>query len=118
MTIKQLADTIRQIKEDLQEVERILDKISGAPIVVEVRKGDLDTEEKGPEEKGKQKSKIGSRKPIDRGRILALRRAGWRIDDIAIDTKCSKSTVRRVIAEKVAEGKDVSVESLMEQIEE
>ena len=58
--------------------------------------------EKKPEEKPK---KPGGRKfKVDRGKILALHRAGWKAADIARDVSCSDWTVNKVIREAKEEG--------------
>lgn len=38
-------------------------------------------------------------KPIDKGKMLALRKAGWNLKDIAEDVGCSISTVSKTLSE-------------------
>lgn len=38
-------------------------------------------------------------KPIDKGKIGALRKAGWTVAEIADEMKCSAPTVRKVLSE-------------------
>ena len=46
-----------------------------------------------------------TRKQIDYGKMLALYRAGWKIDDIADELHCGTSTVYRYISKCRKEGK-------------
>ena len=51
-----------------------------------------------PEEKvKKEKKKATPKKKADKGKIWALREAGWTIKDIALDVGCSVGTVHRVL---------------------
>lgn len=52
-----------------------------------------------------QKPKGGPRIKVDRGKVLALKRAGWTNRDIARDLQCSELTVGKVIREATEEGK-------------
>lgn len=49
-----------------------------------------------PKEKPKATKKA---KPIDKGKIGALRKAGWTIAEIADEMKCSQPTVRKILEE-------------------
>lgn len=46
-----------------------------------------------------------TRKQIDYGKMLALYRAGWKVEEIADDLHCGKSTVYNYIAKCKKEGK-------------
>ena len=49
-----------------------------------------------PKEKPKTTKKA---KPIDKGKIGALRKAGWTIAEIADEMKCNQPTVHKVLEE-------------------
>ena len=55
------------------------------------------------EPKGKMitETKKQTSRRVDRGKILALGRAGWKAADIAREAKCSVNTVRNVIREEL-----------------
>ena len=48
---------------------------------------------------GPPKKEEAPRKPVDKGRIVALANAGWKVKEIAIDAKCSEATVYNVLKE-------------------
>lgn len=48
---------------------------------------------------GPPKKEETPRKPVDKGRIVALANAGWKVKEIAIDAKCSEATVYNVLKE-------------------
>ena len=48
---------------------------------------------------GPPKKEEAPRKPVDKGRIVALANAGWKVKDIAVDAKCSEATVYNVLKE-------------------
>ena len=61
-----------------------------------------DVEEKEPEEPKKpEPKKGGSKRKVDRGKIMSLYEGKWTIKDIAADVKCSEQTVRNVIKEEL-----------------
>ena len=98
MTIKELAEIIRKMREDLEEVERILDKIAEGPQVVEVK---LEMpEKKEPYKKPGKKGRGSEQKKLDTGKILALHMAGWNALAIAEEMRCSQASVYRVIKQE------------------
>ena len=57
-------------------------------------------QEEPKKEEPKAKPKAPKKaKPIDKGKIGALRKAGWTIAEIADEMKCSQPTVRKVLEE-------------------
>ena len=45
-----------------------------------------------------KKKEVGkTKKEIDKGKIVALARAGWKADDIAKEVRCSVTTVRSAV---------------------
>ena len=52
-------------------------------------------DEPAPEEKKPAKKTV----KVDKGRIIALAKAGWKRKDIAEDAKCSEATVYAVLKE-------------------
>ena len=44
---------------------------------------------------------------IDKGKIIALGRAGWKVNDIAKEVGCSATTVRDVVRKELKQAKDV-----------
>ena len=75
-------DTLLQIKELENEILGIVAVTKPA-------------EEKLPEPEEKPVKKI----KIDKGKILALAKAGWKGSDIARDVKCSENTVYKILKE-------------------
>ena len=61
-------------------------------------------EPKKAETKAKPKA-TKKAQPIDKGKIGALRKAGWAIAEIADEMKCSNATVYKVLNELKEEGK-------------
>ena len=61
-------------------------------------------EPKKTETKAKPKA-TKKTQPIDKGKIGALRKAGWAIAEIADEMKCSNATVYKVLNELKEEGK-------------
>ena len=61
-------------------------------------------EPKKAETKAKPKA-TKKAQPIDKGKIGALRKAGWAIAEIADEMKCSNNTVYKVLNELKEEGK-------------
>lgn len=61
-------------------------------------------EPKKAETKAKPKA-TKKTQPIDKGKIGALRKAGWAIAEIADEMKCSNATVYKVLNELKEEGK-------------
>ena len=45
------------------------------------------------------KKEEAPKKPVDKGRIVALANAGWKVKDIALDARCSEATVYNVLKE-------------------
>ena len=67
----------------------------------------------GPEPKPKRKrnpgGKMGAPKQIDRGKVFALRNAGWTAAKIADEMKCSLGTVKRILQEEAPYEQDERV---------
>lgn len=61
----------------------------------------LQEEPKKPEPKAESVKAAPKKtaKPIDKGKIGALRKAGWTVAEIADEMKCSAPTVRKVLSE-------------------
>ena len=57
------------------------------------------------EKKAAIAKKSGSRR-VDRGKVLALGRAGWKVADIAREVRCSETTVRNVIRDELDKEKN------------
>ena len=110
MTLEQLAEIIRKIREDLEAIEKILDKIQGCPPIIEVK-----MEEKEPYKKPGKKGRGSEQKKLDTGKILALYTAGWDPVKIAEEMRCSTSSVYRVIRQE--EKKQEDREKLLEDLQ-
>ena len=56
------------------------------------------------EEPSGVKANGGPRKKVDRGKVLALARAGWKNADIARDLECSEGIISKILREAREEG--------------
>lgn len=74
---------------------------------------DPEEQQPDPEPKPKRKrntgGKKGAPKQIDRGKVFALRKAGWTAAKIADEMKCSLGTVKRILQEEAPYEQDERV---------
>ena len=91
-----------EYRDMLLEILDLEDRIMGPEAVKEaIKKAPAKAPEKKPEKKAVKKV------AVDKGKILALAKAGWKKADIANDVKCSEATVYSVLKEANAQnGKD------------
>lgn len=80
------------------------------PVQEEPKQEEPKQEEPKQEEPKKAETKAKPKatkktQPIDKGKIGALRKAGWAIAEIADEMKCSNATVYKVLNELKEEGK-------------
>lgn len=73
-----------------------------------------DPEEQQPDSEPKKRKrnpggKMGAPKKIDRGKVFALRKAGWTAAKIADEMKCSLGTVKRILQEEAPYEQDERV---------
>ena len=73
-----------------------------------------DPEEQQPDPEPKKRKrnpvgKMGAPKQIDRGKVFALRNAGWTAAKIADEMKCSLGTVKRILQEEAPYEQDERV---------
>ena len=136
MNIEELAKQIHQMREDLEEIERIMIRIEDGGKMIQIKiekkeKIDLEKlanqikeqkkisqsdpeEKKEPYKKPGKKGRGSEQKKLDTGKIIALRKAGWQIDKIAEEMRCSTSSIYRVI--KQEEDKEKELDALAESI--
>ena len=73
---------------------------------------DPEEQQLDPEPKKRKRNpggKMGAPKQIDRGKVFALRKAGWTAAKIADEMKCSLGTVKRILQEEAPYEQDERV---------
>lgn len=93
--IKELAALLHQMADDM---DTILTGIQFLEVV--------EAKTKEP-----PKTRGGKRIPVDKGKVIALANAGWKVEEIANEVKCSAATVYRIIEGLKEEGANVQGEN-------
>ena len=119
-TLREIEKIVHMIRTDLEEIERILDKLNSEPVTVKDRTEAVKATgkaQKKQEQPKKTRNKSTKKLEIDRGRVMELRNNKWSIQDIAVDLGCSVSTISRIIAEEKGIGIDAKTEAMAEKAE-
>lgn len=91
-----------EYKNLLLEILDLEEKIFGDEELPEAKPIVPIVEKKEPEKKPEKKAV--KKVAVDKGKILALAKAGWKKADIARDVKCSEATVYAVLKEAKEDG--------------
>lgn len=95
-------DVLKKQIEDLM-VQREAEEAAAEGVVAEATQGnETDLEGQDPDKK-----KPRRRRDIDKGKILALKKAGWKVKDIAEDMGLEASTVSQVLWQENRKAKQV-----------
>ena len=88
-----------EYKRIMLEIRNLEDQIFGKITETPVEETEPAKEEEPAEEPKKRAPKQNAKNAVDKGKILALAKAGWKRKDIAEDVKCSEATVYAVLKE-------------------
>ncbi len=97
------ADFLMDVPDEVPHTETVAPAVPA--ITIEQMEGDI-LESPPPDEPEKEAPKKAKRKPIDTGKVKALRKAGWSLQKIADEMGCSMQNISKIlIREKDYESK-------------
>lgn len=87
------ADFLMDVQDETLRTEAVTPEVSA--ITIEQMEGDII--ESPPDEPEKEAPKKAKRKPIDTGKVKALRKAGWSLQKIADEMGCSTQNISKIL---------------------